>query len=211
MRFKNEKWQKVISHLKRTANRKTKYKVFDINKYVVNCFISFKKYPKQKINTHKRFNLLYGYRRKKQHKKFVKVFLKKSYIQKTRVYKNSLFLSYFEKRLDIVLYKSYFCPSVSNAKQLILHNFIKVNNKVINNERYILQIGDIITIKNKAKNLILKYLTHSAIFYPFPPNYLKINYKTLQILLQKDFKKQNLSLNYPFWLDVNRTIRSYKI
>lgn len=67
---------------------------------------------------------------------------------------NPLFLELFECRLDTVLYRSKFAFSVRNARQLILHGKILVNNKPIKTKSYVLRPGDIITIPFMNFNLI---------------------------------------------------------
>lgn len=76
---------------------------------------------------------------------------------------SSLFLEFFECRLDTVLYRSKFAFSVRNARQLILHGKILVNNKLIKTKSYVLKPGDIITIPFMNFKLIKTNIKRSVI------------------------------------------------
>ena len=66
---------------------------------------------------------------------------------------NLSFLSLIEKRLDVILYRSHFVPSVRNAQQLIIHKHIKVNGNTITNKSFTLKQGDLIEINDKVNSL----------------------------------------------------------
>lgn len=55
------------------------------------------------------------------------------------------FLLKLEKRLDINLIRLKFAKTFCQAKQLINHKKIKINNKIIDKPNFILKKGDIIT------------------------------------------------------------------
>jgi small subunit ribosomal protein S4 len=59
---------------------------------------------------------------------------------------NLLFLEIFEKRLDVILYRSKFSPTLKNARQLIFHGIVSVNNKTIKIKSFKLKPGDLIKI-----------------------------------------------------------------
>lgn len=64
------------------------------------------------------------------------------------------FLSLLERRLDNVIYRLGFARSRSEARQLLLHDFISVNGKKVDIASFIVNEGDEIAIRNrdKAKN-----------------------------------------------------------
>jgi small subunit ribosomal protein S4 len=92
----------------------------------------------------KKLKLLYGGISKFFFKKSVKFILNAKY-KKTYF----LFLNIFEKRLDVILYRSKFSPSIRNARQLILHGIILVNNIVTKIKSFKLNPGDFISINFK--------------------------------------------------------------
>jgi ribosomal 50S subunit-recycling heat shock protein len=59
------------------------------------------------------------------------------------------------------------------------HKNVKVNNKIVTKNSYILKPGDLISIDQKLHKLILNNVYNSH-FWPIPPKYLDINYKTFE-------------------------------
>ncbi len=91
-----------------------------------------------------------------------KLFLYYKYIINNKKIKRKKLLEFLENRLDCIVFRLGFTKSITSAKQLINHNHIKVNNKIINFSNFICKKNDIITFinnkNNNIKNLILKNL-----------------------------------------------------
>ena len=60
-----------------------------------------------------------------------------------------------ERRLDTVIYRAKFAPTVFSARQMINHGHIKVNKKRVNISSYILKDTDIVEVRDKSKNLTI--------------------------------------------------------
>ena len=60
-------------------------------------------------------------------------------------------LSLLETRLDNVVYRSGFGTTRAEARQLVNHKAIMVNNKVVNIPSYQVRPDDVITVREKAK------------------------------------------------------------
>ena len=60
-----------------------------------------------------------------------------------------------ETRLDTVVYRSKFAPTVFAARQLINHGHFRVNKKKVNVSSYRVREDDLIEIKDKSKSLII--------------------------------------------------------
>ena len=58
-----------------------------------------------------------------------------------------------ESRLDTVIYRAKFTPTVFSARQLINHGHIKVNKKKVNISSYMVKEEDVIEIREKSKTL----------------------------------------------------------
>ena len=58
-----------------------------------------------------------------------------------------------ESRLDNLVYRMGIAPTRRAARQLVSHGHITVNDTKVNIPSYHLKIGDIITVKEKSKNL----------------------------------------------------------
>ncbi|HWK98108.1 MAG TPA: 30S ribosomal protein S4 [Pseudolabrys sp.] len=63
-----------------------------------------------------------------------------------------------ERRLDAVIYRAKFVPTVFAARQFINHGHIKVNGRKVNIASYRLKVGDVVEIREKSKqmNLVLE-------------------------------------------------------
>jgi len=64
-------------------------------------------------------------------------------------------LRMLECRLDNLVYRLGFAPSRKAARQLVLHRHFSVNNRNVNIPSYRLKPGDVITVREKSRNLDL--------------------------------------------------------
>ncbi len=62
-------------------------------------------------------------------------------------------ISLLETRLDTIVYRGKFTPTVFAARQLINHGHVRVNKKKVNIASYLVRETDIIEIKEKSKKL----------------------------------------------------------
>jgi len=60
-----------------------------------------------------------------------------------------------ERRLDAVVYRAKFVPTVFAARQFVNHGHIKVNGKRVNIPSYRCKVGDVIEIKEKSRDMAL--------------------------------------------------------
>jgi len=60
-----------------------------------------------------------------------------------------------ETRLDNIVYRAGFASSIRQARQMVVHGHILVNNKKVDIPSYIISVGDIITLKEKSKSVEL--------------------------------------------------------
>ncbi len=60
-----------------------------------------------------------------------------------------------ERRLDMVVYRATFAPTIFAARQLVSHKHILVNGKKVNIASYQVKDGDIIEVKEKSRQLAL--------------------------------------------------------
>ena len=64
----------------------------------------------------------------------------------------TLLLELLEARLDCVIYRLGFAPTIPAARQIVNHGHILVNDKLINIPSFICQKNDVITIKEREKS-----------------------------------------------------------
>ena len=62
-------------------------------------------------------------------------------------------MTILETRLDNVVFRMGFARTRREARQVVLHKFITVNGKVINVPSYLIKAGDVIEVKDAAKNI----------------------------------------------------------
>ena len=60
-----------------------------------------------------------------------------------------------ESRLDNLVYKAKFVPTVFAARQFVNHGHVLVNGKKVNIPSYSLKAGDVIEVREKSKNLAI--------------------------------------------------------
>jgi len=70
---------------------------------------------------------------------------------KTKGVTGKMLLQFLERRLDNVVFLAHFATSRAEARQLVGHNFIYVNNRRVNIPSYLVAEGDLIQVKAKEK------------------------------------------------------------
>jgi small subunit ribosomal protein S4 len=79
-----------------------------------------------------------------------------------------------ERRLDAVVFRSKFVPTVFAARQFINHGHVKVNGKRVNIPSYQVKVGDVIEVKEKSKQLPL-VLEAQALAERDVPDYIELD------------------------------------
>ena len=214
MGFNKKKWQKFIEHSKRSVHARIQFfKCYDQNCYYVSkSQIRFRWNYKNIIYMKKQFSLFYGGLLSKYMKAQVySAVRKRKELNRKSWILSKIFISFFEKRLDTILYRSYFAYSMRHAKQLISHNHVKINGKIINTSSYQVKNGDLIDLVKK-KSIVLKIqnkISENKDIWPISAKHLQINYRTYQIVLVEGLNLDSLIFLFPFHLDLNDVIQAY--
>jgi small subunit ribosomal protein S4 len=79
-----------------------------------------------------------------------------------------------ERRLDAVVYRAKFVPTVFAARQFINHGHVKVNGKKVNIASYRLKVGDGIEVREKSKQMNL-VLEAQALAERDVPDYISVD------------------------------------
>jgi small subunit ribosomal protein S4 len=58
-----------------------------------------------------------------------------------------------ERRLDAVVYRMKFVPTVFSARQFVNHGHVTVNGKKVNIASYQVKVGDVIEVREKSKQM----------------------------------------------------------
>ena len=109
-------------------------------------------------------------------KQFRKIYDKASRIKGDT---SEILIELLERRLDAIVYRMKFVPTIFAARQLVNHGHVKVNNKRVNIPSYTVQDGDEISIKEQSKqiNLIQEAIVSQEREIP---EYLEVDTKDLK-------------------------------
>ncbi len=80
-----------------------------------------------------------------------------------------------ERRLDTVIYRAKFVPTVFAARQFISHGHIKVNGKRVTVASLRVKVGDEVEVRDKSKQLAL-VLEANALAERDVPDYIEVNH-----------------------------------
>ncbi|MFZ5800114.1 MAG: 30S ribosomal protein S4 [Candidatus Omnitrophota bacterium] len=72
---------------------------------------------------------------------------------KTKGVTGKMLLQYLERRLDNVIFQSHFATSRTEARQMVGHNYIYVNNRRVNIPSYLVKKDDFIELRTLKKGL----------------------------------------------------------
>jgi small subunit ribosomal protein S4 len=64
-------------------------------------------------------------------------------------------IALLESRLDAVVYRSKFVPTVFAARQFVNHGHVLVNGKRVNIASYRVQAGDVVSVRERSRNMAL--------------------------------------------------------
>jgi small subunit ribosomal protein S4 len=79
-----------------------------------------------------------------------------------------------ERRLDAVIFRAKFVPTVFAARQFINHGHIKVNGKRVTIPSYRVKVGDVVEVKEKSRQLAL-VLEAQALAERDVPDYIEVD------------------------------------
>lgn len=84
-----------------------------------------------------------------------------------------------ERRLDAVIYRMKFVPTVFSARQVVNHGHVKVNGKRVNIPSYQVKDGDVVELGEKAKTmaLVLEAIQSGE---RDTPDYVEVDYNGLK-------------------------------
>ena len=83
-----------------------------------------------------------------------------------------------ESRLDAVVYRMKFVPTVFAARQFVNHGHILVNGKKVNIPSYLVKVGDVIEVNGKAKDMAV-VIEAMASAERSVPDYLTVDEKNM--------------------------------
>ena len=119
---------------------------------------------------------------------------------------SQILIELLERRLDAIVYRMKFVPTIFAARQLVNHKHVKVNGKKVNIPSYTVKDGDEITLNDQSKNMNL--VQESIVSQEREiPEYLEVD--------TKEFKGRFLrapmmhDVPYPVTMEPNLVIEYY--
>jgi small subunit ribosomal protein S4 len=79
-----------------------------------------------------------------------------------------------ERRLDAIVYRAKFVPTVFAARQFISHGHIKVNGRRVTIASFRVKVGDVVEVKDKSRELAL-VLEAQALAERDVPDYIEVD------------------------------------
>jgi small subunit ribosomal protein S4 len=89
-----------------------------------------------------------------------------------------------ERRLDTVIYRSKFVPTVFAARQFVSHGHITVNSKRVTVSSYRVKVGDLVEVKEKSRQLAL-VLEATQLAERDVPDYLEVDHSKMSAKMSR--------------------------
>ncbi len=115
-------------------------------------------------------------------------------------------IALLESRLDAVVYRAKFVPTVFAARQFVNHGHVLVNGKRVNIASYRVKVGDIVSVRERSKNmaLVLEALQSSEREWP---DYVEVDAKAMTA---KFIRAPELAeVPYPVKMEPNLVVEFY--
>ena len=111
-----------------------------------------------------------------------------------------------ERRLDAVVYRMKFVPTVFAARQLVSHGHVRVNGQRVTIASYLLNEGDVVTIKEKSREMSLVL---AAVDSPERevPEYMDVNHDRMEGTFVRTPKLADVP--YPAQMEPNLVVEYY--
>lgn len=111
-----------------------------------------------------------------------------------------------ERRLDAVVYRMKFVPTVFAARQFVNHGHVKVNGRRVNIPSYLVNEGDVIEVREKSREMLLVL---EGIESPERdvPDYLSVDYDKMRGTFVRTPKLADVP--YPVQMEPHLVIEFY--
>ena len=115
-------------------------------------------------------------------------------------------IALLESRLDAVVYRAKFVPTVFAARQFVNHGHVLVNGKRVNIASYRVKPGDVVSVRERSRNmaLVLEAIQSGE---RDTPDYLEVDAKGLSV---KFIRAPDLAeVPYPVKMEPNLIVEFY--
>ena len=115
-------------------------------------------------------------------------------------------ISLLERRLDAVVYRMKFVPTVFAARQFVNHGHVKVNGKRVNIPSYKVKEGDVIEVLDRSKQLAV-VIEASELAERDVPDYIDVDHSKMKGTFVRVPKFADVP--YPVMMEPNLVIEFY--
>jgi small subunit ribosomal protein S4 len=111
-----------------------------------------------------------------------------------------------ERRLDAVIYRMKYVPTVFSARQFINHGHITVNGIRVNIPSYMVKEGDVVEVREKSRQMPLVLLASESSEREVP-EYVEVNHQRMTGTFIRQPKLEDVP--YPVQMEPNLVIEFY--
>lgn len=111
-----------------------------------------------------------------------------------------------ERRLDAVVYRMKFVPTVFSSRQFVNHGHVKVNGKKVNIPSYMVKEGDVIEVREASRQIPMVLLASESAEREVP-DYIEVNHQRMTGSFIRQPKLEDVP--YPVQMEPNLVIEFY--
>ncbi len=111
-----------------------------------------------------------------------------------------------ESRLDAIVYRAKFVPTIFAARQFVNHGHVLVNGKRVNIASYRVKVGDVVSVRERSRNMAL-ILEAMQLAERDVPDYIEVDTKAMTA---RYIRVPELSeVPYPVKMEPNLVVEFY--
>ena len=115
-------------------------------------------------------------------------------------------IALLESRLDAIVYRAKFTPTVFSARQFVNHGHVQVNGKPVNIPSYRVKAGDVVQVRERSRNMAL-VLEALQLAERDIPDYVEVDAKAMTA---KYIRTPELAeVPYPVKMEPNLVVEFY--
>jgi len=111
-----------------------------------------------------------------------------------------------ESRLDAIVYRAKFVPTVFAARQFVNHGHVRVNGKRVNIPSYRCKVGDVISLKDSSKQIGL-VIEATQLGERDVPDYLEVDHNKMTATFAR--RPGLADVPYPVQMEPNLVVEFY--
>ena len=115
-------------------------------------------------------------------------------------------IALLESRLDAVVFRAKFTPTVFSARQFVNHGHVLVNGKRVNIASYRVKPGDVISVRERSRNMAL-VLEALQLTEREAPDYLEVDPKAMTVKFVR--LPELAEVPYPVKMEPNLVVEFY--